>query len=41
MSISQGIALVVGELYKNPDLSNSDGQSANILDIKRFFVRRW
>lgn len=38
---STGIALVVGELYKNPDLSNADGQTENLLGLSHFFPRRW
>lgn len=39
--LKQGIALAVGELYKNPDLSNADGQSPNLLNLSRFWPRRW
>lgn len=37
----QAIALVVAELYKSPDLSNGDGQVANVLGLSRFLPRRW
>ena len=39
--IKQAIAVTAGEFYKNPDLSNSDGQAANVLTIERFWPRRW
>lgn len=39
--LRQAIALVAGELYKNPDLSNADGQVANTLALSRFLPRRW
>ncbi len=40
-NFTQGIALAVAELYKNPDLSNGDGQVANLLGLGRFWPRRW
>jgi len=39
--LRQAIALVAAELYKNPDLSNADGQVANTLALTRFLPRRW
>jgi len=39
--IKQAIAVTAGEFYKNPDLSNADGQTANVLTIERFWPRRW
>jgi uncharacterized phiE125 gp8 family phage protein len=39
--IKQAIAVTVGEFYKNPDLSNSDGMSANILSLQQFWPRKW
>lgn len=40
-NLKQGIALVVGELYKSPDLSNADGNIVNVLGLERFWRRRW
>lgn len=39
--VKTGLALVVGELYKNPDLSNADGQVANLLKLERFWKKRY
>jgi hypothetical protein len=39
--IKTGIGLVACELYKNPDLSNDMGQIKNVLDVSRFWPRRW
>lgn len=39
--LKTGIGLVAAELYKNPDLSNDLGMAANVLNLSRFFVRRW
>jgi uncharacterized phiE125 gp8 family phage protein len=39
--IKTGIGLVACELYKNPDLSNDMGQVKNVLDVSRFWPRRW
>lgn len=39
--IKIGIGLVAAELYKNPDLSNDLGMAANVLNLSRFWPRRW
>jgi len=39
--IKQAIAVTAGEFYKNPDLSNADGQQANVLTMEHFWPRRW
>lgn len=36
-----GIGALVGELYKNPDLSNDQGQIANLINLDHFFPRQW
>lgn len=36
-----GIAAIVGELYKNPDLSNDQGQVANLINLSHFFPRHY
>jgi hypothetical protein len=41
MLIRTGIAHVVGELYKNPDLSNADDQVPNLLNLDYYWQRRW
>lgn len=39
--LKTGIGLVAAELYKNPDLSNDLGMAANVLNLSRFWPRRW
>ncbi len=39
--VKNGIAAVVGEMYKNPDLSNEAGQIANVLNLDRFWRKRY
>lgn len=39
--VKQGIAVLAGELYKNPDLSNADGQVANLINLDHFFPRHY
>jgi uncharacterized phiE125 gp8 family phage protein len=39
--IRTGIGAFVGELYKNPDLSNADAQVANTLNLDYFWKRHW
>lgn len=41
IEIQHEIACTVGELYKNPDLSNAEGQTANTLGLMELFPRRW
>jgi hypothetical protein len=36
-----GLGALVGELYKNPDLSNDQGQIANLINLDHFFPRQW
>lgn len=36
-----GIGALVGELYKNPDLSNDQGQAANLINMDHFFPRHY
>jgi hypothetical protein len=36
-----GIAALAGELYKNPDLSNDQGQAANLINLDNFFPRHY
>lgn len=39
--LKTGIGLCAAELYKNPDLSNDMGMVKNVLDLSRFWPRRW
>lgn len=39
--LKTGIGLVVGELYKSPDLSNDLGLAANVLGLARFWPRKY
>ena len=39
--IRHGIAVLVGELYKNPDLSNDAGQVPNLVNLDHFFPRHY
>lgn len=39
--LKMGIALMVGELYKNRDFSNDIGQVANVIGLEHFWPRRW